>query len=96
MNRTHIFPGNTIYTEVINLYLVKETGIVLEPSLLVSLNDSTISEPHKHLIPYLKIYMQNFYVGTYLRSLDILALFFQYQFPKFYTGVLLEFPGWDT
>lgn len=72
--------------------LNKSSGIVLEPSLLVSLNDSTISEPHKHLVPYLKIYMQNFYVGTYFRSLDILALFFQYQFPRFYTGILLEFP----
>ena len=72
--------------------LSKSTGIVLEPSILVSLDDSTISEPHKNFVPYLKVYMQNFYVGTYLRSLDIFALFFQYQFPKFYTGVLLEFP----
>jgi hypothetical protein len=70
----------------------KALGIVIEPSLLVTLNDSTISEPHKHLVPYLKIYLQNFYLGTYLKDLDIFALFFQYQFPKFYTGVFLEFP----
>jgi hypothetical protein len=70
----------------------KRLGIVIEPSLLVSLNDSSISEPHKHLVPYLKIYLQNLYVGTYLKDLDIIALFFQYQFPKFYTGVFLEFP----
>ncbi|MEN8227468.1 MAG: type IX secretion system membrane protein PorP/SprF [Bacteroidota bacterium] len=72
--------------------LSKSNSIVLEPSLLVSLNDSTISEPHKHLVPYLKVYLQNFYIGTYVKSLDIFALFFQYQFPRFYTGLFLEFP----
>jgi len=72
--------------------LSKELGIVLEPSLLVSLNDSTISEPHKHLVPYLKLYLENVYVGTYLKDFDIFALFFQYQFPRFYTGIFLEFP----
>ncbi len=72
--------------------LNRNNAIVLEPSLLVSLNDSTFSEPHKHLVPYLKVYLQNFYVGTYLKSTDIFALFFQYQFPRFYTGVFLEFP----
>ncbi len=72
--------------------LSKSNAIVLEPSVLVSLNDSTISEPQKHLVPYLKVYLQNFYIGTYMKSLDIFALFFQYQFPRFYTGVFLEFP----
>ncbi len=60
--------------------------------LLVSLNDSTLSEPQKHLVPYLKVYLQNFYVGTNIKSLDVFTLFFQYQFPRFYTGVYLEFP----
>ena len=72
--------------------LSRNNAIVLEPSLQVSLNDSTFSEIHKHLIPFLKVYLQNFYLGTYLKTLDIIALFFQYQFPRFYTGVFLEFP----
>jgi len=72
--------------------LSRSKAIVLEPSLLVSLNDSTVSEPQKHLVPYLKVYLQNFYVGTYMKSTDLFALFFQYQFPSFYTGVFLEFP----
>lgn len=72
--------------------LVRDLGIVLEPSILVSLNGETINEPHKHLTPYLKIYLQNFYLGSYLKDFDTFALFFQYQFPKFYTGVFLEFP----
>lgn len=69
-----------------------DPGIVIEPSLLISLNKDNISEPFNQFTPYLKIYMENFYVGTYLKDLDILALFFQYQFPRFYTGVFLEFP----
>jgi type IX secretion system PorP/SprF family membrane protein len=70
----------------------KKSGVVVEPSLLISVNDTSFSEIHKHLIPYLKIYLQNFYVGTYLRDLDKFALFFQYQFPRLYTGIFLEFP----
>jgi hypothetical protein len=72
--------------------LSRENSVVLEPSLLVSLNDTTFSELHKHLVPYLKLYLQNFYIGTYMKSLDTFALFFQYQFPRFYTGIFLEFP----
>ena len=72
--------------------LSNKTLIVLEPSLLVSLNDSTFGEVHKHLTPYLKLYLQNFYIGTYVKTFDTLALFFQYQFPRFYTGIFLEFP----
>ncbi len=70
----------------------KKLGIVIEPSLLLSVNDETINDPIKELIPYLKVYLKNFYLGTYMKDLDIFALFFQYQFPKFYTGVFLEFP----
>jgi len=72
--------------------LSKTHGIVLEPSLHVSLNDSTLTEPHKHLVPYLKLYVQNVYVGTCLKDFDVFALFFQYQFPRLYAGVFLEFP----
>jgi type IX secretion system PorP/SprF family membrane protein len=72
--------------------LSRKNSIVLEPSVLLSLNDSTLSEPQNFIIPYLKLYLQNFYIGSYFKSLDQLALFFQYQFPRFYTGVFLEFP----
>jgi len=70
----------------------KKLGIVIEPSILVSVSDETFSELHKNIVPYLKVYLKNFYLGTYMKDLDIFALFFQYQFPKFYTGVFLEFP----
>ncbi len=70
----------------------KKLGIVIEPSVLLSLDDKTIHDPFKALVPYLKIYLKNFYLGTYMKDLDIFALFFQYQFPRFYTGVYLEFP----
>lgn len=70
----------------------KKHGIVIEPSLLASLDDETISDPLEQIVPYLKVYLNNFYIGSYLKDLDIFALFFQYQFPKFYTGVFLQFP----
>jgi type IX secretion system PorP/SprF family membrane protein len=70
----------------------KRLGIVIEPSILATLDDETIGDPINNLVPYLKVYLNNFYVGSYLKDLDIFALFFQYQFPKFYAGVFLEFP----
>jgi len=72
--------------------LSRKNAIVLEPSLLISVEDSTFSEMHKHMVPYLKLYLENFYIGTYVKSKDLFALFFQYQFPRFYTGIFLEFP----
>jgi len=70
----------------------KRLRIVIEPSILATLYDETNGGPSNSLVPYLKLYLNNFYVGSYLKDLDIFALFFQYQFPKFYTGVFLEFP----
>ena len=70
----------------------KKLGIVIEPSLLSTLDDETISDPFEHIVPYLKVYLKDFYIGSYLKDTDIFALFFQYQFPKFYTGVFLQFP----
>ncbi len=72
--------------------LNRSQAIVLEPSLLISFRDSTMGEPTTQITPFLKLYMQNFYVGTYVKSDHLFALFFQYQFPRFYTGVFLEFP----
>ena len=91
----------TSYTSVASEYhlyggykfmISKSAGIVVEPSLLVSVDNETISELHKHLVPYLKVYLQNFYIGSYYKDLNTFALFFQYQFPKFYTGLFIEFP----
>jgi hypothetical protein len=70
----------------------KNSGIVIEPSVLLSVNDETLSEPHVHLVPYLKVYLQSFYVGTYFKDLDSIALFFQYQFPRFHVGGFIQFP----
>lgn len=72
--------------------LNKSLAIVLEPSLLITFRDSSLGDPSEQLTPFLKLYMQNFYVGTYVKSDHLFALFFQYQFPRFYTGVFLEFP----
>ncbi|MEZ5071430.1 MAG: type IX secretion system membrane protein PorP/SprF [Bacteroidales bacterium] len=79
----------------------RDPGIVLEPSLLISVSDSTLGEFHRHMVPYLKLYLQNFYVGTgikplqfpnFWKSMDVIVFFFQYQFPRMHTGVYLEFP----
>lgn len=70
----------------------RKLGIVIEPSILATLDDENISDPLDQIIPYLKVYLKNFYIGTYYKKQNIFALFFQYQFPKFYTGMFLQFP----
>ncbi|PID93189.1 MAG: hypothetical protein CSA96_00480 [Bacteroidetes bacterium] len=90
----HLFGGYKIM-------LNRESGIVLEPSVLVSVTDSTFGQIHQHITPFFKLYLQNFYLGTsikpflfsdFWKSIEVYTLFFQYQFPRFYSGVYLEFP----
>ncbi len=40
----------------------------------------------------LKLYMDAFCVGSYIHSYDNLTFFFQYKFPSFYIGTLVDFP----
>jgi len=74
------------------ILLNRKNAIVLEPSLLISINDFSFTGIDEHIVPYLKLYIQNFYLGTYYKNIDTLSLFFQYQLPRFYTGIFVEFP----
>lgn len=72
--------------------LSRKNAIIFEPSLLLSYGDSTLFEDAYRVAPMFKFYMQNFYVGTFFKRKEHLSFFFQYQFPKFYTGLFVEFP----
>lgn len=74
------------------MVLSREKEIVLEPSVIVNLNDSVFNDIEGNVTPILKLYVQNACFGTYFRSFDELAFFLQYQFPRFYTGVNAVFP----
>ena len=72
--------------------LSKSLNIILEPSLIVNLDDSLDFSDKNSYNPMLKLYMDAFCIGSYLHSYDNLTFFFQYKFPSFYIGTLVDFP----
>lgn len=74
------------------MVLSRKNAIVLEPSVILHMHDSTLTDIESNITPILKLYVQNACFGTYFRSFDQLAIFLQYQFPGFYAGVNAAFP----
>ena len=72
--------------------LSKSLNIVLEPSLIVNLNDSLDFDKKETYNPMIKLYMDAFCIGAYLHNYDNLTFFFQYKFPRLYIGTLVDFP----
>ena len=72
--------------------LSKSLNIVLEPSLIINLNDSLDFDKKETYNPMLKLYMDAFCIGAYLHNYDNLTFFFQYKFPRLYIGTLVDFP----
>jgi len=74
------------------IVISKSLNIVLEPSLIVNLDDSLDFSDKKSYNPMLKLYMDAFCIGSYLHSYDNMTFFFQYKFPGLYIGTLVDFP----
>jgi type IX secretion system PorP/SprF family membrane protein len=74
------------------IVLSKSLNIILEPSIIVNIDDSLDFSNRNSYNPMLKLYMDAFCVGSYLHSYDNLTFFFQYKFPNFYLGTLVDFP----
>lgn len=74
------------------LVLSRSLNIVLEPSLIINLDDSLKFGSKESYNPMLKLYMDAFCLGAYLHDYNNLTFFFQYKFPKLYIGTLIDFP----
>jgi hypothetical protein len=85
-------PSEHLFYGGLKFVLNRKNGVILEPSLVVSLNDSLLSDPGSSFVPYLKLHMQNASIGTRFQNLDNLAFFLQYHFPRFYAGLFIEYP----
>jgi type IX secretion system PorP/SprF family membrane protein len=72
--------------------LSKEQNIVLEPSILIDATDSTFGKIGDNINPILKLYIDNFCLGSYFLSDGNTSFFFQYRYPKFYIGAFYELP----
>jgi type IX secretion system PorP/SprF family membrane protein len=72
--------------------LSKTQNIVLEPSILIDATDSTLGKIGDNINPILKLYIDNFCIGSYFLSEGNTSFFFQYRYPKFYIGAFYELP----
>jgi len=72
--------------------LSRSLNIVIEPSLIINLDDSLDFNKKESYNPMLRLYMEDFCVGAYLHDYNNLTFFFQYRFPRLYLGTLVDFP----
>jgi hypothetical protein len=72
--------------------LSKTQNIVLEPSILIDAVDSTFGDIGDNINPILKLYLDNFCIGSYFLSDGNTSFFFQYRFPRIYLGAFYELP----
>jgi type IX secretion system PorP/SprF family membrane protein len=70
----------------------KPLNLVLEPSLIINGNTWRYHKITDIIKPMLKIYAQDFCVGTYFNDYDNISFFFQYRYPRFYVGTFFEMP----
>jgi type IX secretion system PorP/SprF family membrane protein len=72
--------------------LSKSLNIVLEPSVLIDAVDSTLGEIGDNINPIIKLYLDNFCIGSYFLSDGNTSFFFQYRYPRIYLGAFYELP----
>ena len=72
--------------------LSKSQNIVLEPSILIDAVDSTLGKIADNINPVIKLYIDNFCLGSYFLSEGNTSFFFQYRFPRFHVGFFSELP----
>jgi len=86
VNRHYYFVGGYKFI------LSKSLDIVLEPSVILNLDEAFFQKKIEYLEPMLKLYIQGFCVGTYLYDFDYISFFFQFKYPKFYVGTYFAMP----
>ncbi len=69
--------------------LYRPLNLLIEPSVIFSVSDTTFNNFTKRIHPMLKIYIDNFCLGTYYYDSDRISLFFRYNYPGFYIGGFL-------
>ncbi len=80
------------FTAGYKFLLSKRFDIVLEPSLFINVNDSSLSKIAENISPVIKLYIDNFCLGSYFLNDGNTSFFFQYRYPSFYLGAFYELP----
>jgi type IX secretion system PorP/SprF family membrane protein len=67
-------------------------NLVLEPSVIIHTNDTLAFDIKENIEPALKLYVENFCIGTYFNDFNKISFLFQYRYPKFYVGAFFALP----
>ena len=70
----------------------RSLNLVLEPSVIITADDSLTFKIKENIEPMLKLYAGNFCLGTYFNDFSKISFFFQYRYPKFYVGTFFALP----
>ena len=68
----------------------KSLNILLEPSLIINSDDVFSGKISDMLKPGLKLFANNFCIGTYFNDYKKISFFLQYKYPKIYLGTYFE------
>ena len=70
----------------------RRLNIVVEPSIILNADESANQKITDVLEPMLKVYLENFCLGTYFNDYKKISFFFQYKYSRFYVGTFVEIP----
>jgi type IX secretion system PorP/SprF family membrane protein len=74
------------------IILSRAKNILIEPFIIVNSNDSLSGKISEMLKPGLKIYFQNFSMGTYFNDFNKISFYTQFKYSKAYIGAYFEIP----
>lgn len=66
--------------------LSRSLNLLLEPSVVFTVTDTSFNNLSSAIHPMLKIYIDDFCFGSYFYDRDRISLFFRYNYPGFYIG----------
>jgi type IX secretion system PorP/SprF family membrane protein len=81
--------GEYFFTAGYKILLSKSLSIVLEPSVLLT-TDFTFDKKSNNINPIIKLYLDNFCIGTSFDSDGKISIFEQFRHPRFYFGAFYE------
>jgi type IX secretion system PorP/SprF family membrane protein len=82
----------------VKIVVSRSLRLVIEPSVIITTDDSLSFDIKKNIEPMLKVYAGNFCIGTYyartnFNSSSKISFFFQYKFPRLYLGAFFALPN---
>jgi len=79
------------FTAGYKILLSRSLNIVLEPSILFLTTDSTFNKIRNNINPIIKLYLEDFCIGSSFNSDGKISFFGQFRYPRFYVGAFYEF-----